>query len=349
MNILTGIKPTGRPHLGNYVGAIAPALEFQSFPHHQCTYFIADYHALVNHPSPQEMRSQTMDVALTWLACGLDPDQSVLYRQSDIAEIFELQWILTCFTAKGVLNRAHAYKAQVEKQHQNTSLLNPQSHIDDAITMGLFQYPVLMAADILVASPDLIPVGADQKQHVEIARDLAAKLHHHYQCDVFTIPEITITKPSTTSGTLVGLDGRKMSKSYNNHIPLFSGPAELKKMIRKIPTDSSASSDPKPTSGILYELAQAFYSPEHMKVITEQYQAGIGWGELKDQLAEQINTLFENSTERYHTLKDRPQYIEDILAHGAQKMRAKAKTLLDEIRSIIGISKSVPASTSSQI
>ena len=333
MIVLTGIKPTGRPHLGNYVGAIAPALELQKPTDHRCTYFIADYHALVNQPSPEMMARHSMDVAACWLACGLDPNQSVLYRQSDIPEIFELQWILTCFAPKGMMNRSHAYKAQ-KAQSQIGSNPSADNNADDNITMGLFNYPILMAADILIAHANLVPVGSDQQQHVEITRDLALKFHHHYQHNIFTIPEIKLAKDSRP---LVGLDGRKMSKSYQNHIPLFLSEAELKKLIAKIPTDSSSPTDPKPTSGTLYELYTAFATPEQINELNEQYQQGIGWGAIKQQLTAHLSHYFAAATARYHQINSKPDDIADILAHGAAQMRPSAQELLEQVKSIIGL------------
>ena len=325
MIILTGIKPTGVPHLGNYFGAIAPALAYQN--QHRCLFFIADYHALVNQPSAEQLARHSVEVAATWLACGLDPEHSLLYRQSDIPEIFELQWILTCFTAKGVLNRSHAYKAKLDQ--------NPPEHPDDGITMGLFNYPVLMAADILISQATCIPVGVDQQQHVEITRDLALKFHHHYGQDVFTIPELKLTPHRRP---VPGLDNRKMSKSYNNHIPLFLPMQQLQKLIAKIPTDSSTPTAPKPTTGVIYELHKALTSPEELAGLDDKLAQGCGWGELKEQLARKITHHFAEATERYHTYMNRPAEIEDILAQGAAQFRPAARKLLAQVKAVIGFS-----------
>lgn len=324
MIVLTGIKPTGRPHLGNYLGAIAPALSYQA--NSTCYYFIADYHALVSHPDPRAFASHSFEVATTWLACGLDPTKSLLYRQSDIPEIFELQWILSCFTAKGLLNRAHAYKAAIAD--------SPSHSPDDKITMGLFCYPVVMAADILVARSNLVPVGIDQKQHVEIARDIAKKFHHHYRKQVFTIPEIDIHQKKS----LVGIDGRKMSKSYGNHIPLFCSLAELKKRISKIPTDSSAATEAKPCEGTLYELYRAFSSPQELASLADLYASGTGWGQVKDMLGQQIANYFAEATDRYQQISADPSMVEDILQQSAKKVRNLARDVLGEVKEVIGIS-----------
>lgn len=326
MIILTGIKPTGVPHLGNYFGAIAPALAYQDLPDHRCLFFIADYHALVNQPSSELLARHSLEVAATWLASGLDPNQALLYRQSDIPEIFELQWILACFTAKGVLNRSHAYKAKLDQ--------NPPEHPDDGITMGLFNYPVLMAADILISQATWVPVGVDQQQHVEITRDLALKFHHHYGQDVFTIPQIKLTPDKRP---LPGLDGRKMSKSYHNHVPLFLPKPQLQKLIAKIPTDSSPPAEPKATTGVIYELHKALSSPDELAALDHQYAQGCGWGELKAQLAAKITHDFAQATERYHAFINRPTEIEDILAHGAAQLRPSARKLLEQVKSIVGL------------
>jgi len=237
LTLLTGIKTTGTPHLGNFAGAIRPAIEASRNPGVRAYYFLADYHALINVWDPDAMARSTLEIAAAWLALGLDPERCVLYRQSDIPEIFELTWMLSCLTAKGLMNRAHAYKAAVAENEAAGLAEDP----DRGITMGLYNYPVLMAADILMFKADRVPVGRDQLQHLEMTRDIAARFNHHFG-EHLALPEALI---QDESAVIAGLDGRKMSKSYGNVIPIFGTSKQLRKLIMRIKTDSSPPEAPK--------------------------------------------------------------------------------------------------------
>ncbi|MCP4414437.1 MAG: tryptophan--tRNA ligase, partial [Gammaproteobacteria bacterium] len=227
--VLTGITTTGTPHLGNYVGAIRPAIEASHNKNVTSYYFLADYHALIKNSNPKLLQQSTFEIAATWLACGLDPEKVVFYRQSDIPEIMELTWMLTCMSSKGLMNRSHAYKAIIQANEQNG-----KTDLEEGVTMGLFCYPVLMAADILMFKANKVPVGKDQIQHIEMARDMAQRFNHYYG-ELLVLPQSVIDQKSSV---LSGLDGRKMSKSYNNTIPLFLPEKKLRKMIMKIVTNS---------------------------------------------------------------------------------------------------------------
>jgi tryptophanyl-tRNA synthetase len=329
---LTGITTTGTPHLGNYVGAIAPAIaaskKNQSEPG-RFFYFLADYHALVKSNDAAKVRQSTLEIAATWLALGLDPEQVILYRQSDIVEIPQLTWVLTCQTAKGLMNRAHAYKAAVAENIQQ-GVKDP----DQGVTMGLFCYPVLMAADILIFNADRVPVGRDQIQHIEMARDIAGRFNHHYG-EHFTLPEAVINQQSET---LVGLDGRKMSKSYNNTIPLFADEKTLRKLINKIKTNSLPPEAPKKVEGCtLFAVYRAVAKDSEIKTMAQHYANGIGWGQVKETLFNYLNNKLAAPRTRYQELLANPQKIEDILQQGAKKARQYSAPFMHKIHSAVGI------------
>lgn len=325
--ILTGIKPTGRIHLGNYIGAIKPALELANQPDYQPAYFIADYHGLTKIHNGDEMRQLSYMNAATWLSLGLDPNQAIFYRQSDIPEIFELNWILSCFTSKGLMNRAHAYKAIVETNKESNK------DLDLGVHMGIFTYPILMAADILLFKTETVPVGKDQIQHVEIARDIAESFNNAYG-ETFLLPNYKVQE---STAVLPGLDGRKMSKSYNNTIPLFEEPKQLQKLINKIKTDSLPPEAPKdPDQSIIFTLYKEFASATEINDMKNQYVSGIGWGEAKKELFYVMNRFLEEPRERYKELMASPEKLEEILMYGADKARAVSVPLLKEVRRKIG-------------
>jgi len=325
--ILTGITTTGTPHLGNYVGAIRPAI--QSTKEHSDTFFfLADLHALIKCHEPEKIQQSTKEIAATWLALGLDPERSTFYRQSDIPQIPELCWFLNCMAAKGLMNRAHAYKASVQKNEEDGE------DSDFGITMGLFGYPVLMAADILMFNANSVPVGKDQIQHVEMARDIAARFNHNFK-SVFSLPE---AKVDDSVAVLQGLDGRKMSKSYNNTIPLFLTEKQLKKHINKIKTNLLEPGEPKdPDNSTVFQIWQAFASEQQATDMRKQFEEGIAWGEAKKQLFELINAEIGESRERYNDLMEKPKMIEDILQAGAEKARIHSSEVLRQARDAVGI------------
>jgi tryptophanyl-tRNA synthetase len=353
--ILTGITASGTPHIGNYIGAIKPAIALSQNPLHDCHYFVADYHSLVKLWDPVKRRQYIQEIAATWLALGLDIEKATLYKQSDVPETFEMYWILTSLAAKGLLNRAHAYKAlvaenlaQAEQEFKPESgknfgeiseknpEKNPEKNIDpdSGITMGLFNYPILMAADILTPFAEKIPVGKDQIQHIEITRDIAARFNHIYG-DFFTLPEALIDE---NVPILPGLDGRKMSKSYNNTIPLFAPEKELQKLINKIKTNSQPPEEPKDPEGCpLIQIYRSFATPENTKALTQRYAKGIGWGEVKKILFEEINTQLTPARIEYHKLMENPEKIEKALAYGAEKARKLAKEKLEQVKIKIGM------------
>jgi tryptophanyl-tRNA synthetase len=321
--ILTGIKPTGKIHLGNYIGAIKPALELAKLPDVQASYFIADYHGLTKIHDAEELGKLSYGIAATWLALGLNPEQVTFYRQSDIPELFELNWMLACLSPKGLMNRAHAYKALVD---ENKEANRDQ---DFGVNMGLFTYPILMAADILMFQTDLVPVGSDQVQHIEIARDLAESFNRTYG-ETFVLPEARIQEEMAV---LPGLDGRKMSKSYNNTIPLFEEPKSLRKLINKIKTDSLPPEAPKdPNTSILFALYKEFATPVEINTIRSQYADGIGWGDVKAELFRVMNQVLEEPREKYNELLASTEKIDAILLEGAEKARAISRPLLQEIK-----------------
>ena len=330
VRVLTGITPSGTPHLGNYVGAIRPAVAASRAPGVESFYFLADLHSLIKAQDPLRTQRSTLEIAAAWLACGLDPSKVWFYRQSDVPEITELTWYLTCVAGKGILNRAHAYKAAVDRNRA-------EGEDDDAgVSAGLFMYPVLMAADILIFNAQRVPVGRDQVQHIEMARDFGQRFNHVYGREYFVLPEAVVEEHVAT---LPGLDGRKMSKSYGNTIPLFASPAELKRLIFSIVTDSRAPGEPKDTAGsALFQLYQAFASPEDTAAFARAYADGIGWGEAKQQLLERVEREVAPLRERYLALVARPGDIEDILRDGARRLRERYATpLLAQLREAVGL------------
>ncbi|MFK3908113.1 tryptophan--tRNA ligase [Pseudomonas monteilii] len=329
--ILTGITTTGTPHLGNYAGAIRPAILASQQPGADSFYFLADYHALIKCDDPLRIQRSRLEIAATWLAGGLDPDKVTFYRQSDIPEIPELTWLLTCVSAKGLLNRAHAYKASVDKNLENGE--DP----DAGVSMGLYSYPVLMAADILMFNAHKVPVGRDQIQHVEMARDIGQRFNHLFGQgkEFFVMPEALIEE---SVATLPGLDGRKMSKSYDNTIPLFSSAKDMKDAISRIVTDSRAPGEPKdPDQSHLFTLYQAFSTPAQGGEFRQALLEGLGWGEAKQRLFQLLDSQLGEARERYHQLIERPADLEDILLVGAQKARRTASPFLEQLREAVGL------------
>jgi len=326
---LTGITTTGTPHIGNYVGAIRPGITASQDLSTQHFYFLADYHSLAKNEDPDKIVRSTLEIAAAWLALGLDTEHAYFYRQSDVPEILELTWILTGMTAKGLMNRAHSYKAAVDANVEGGG-----KDPDKGITMALFSYPVLMAADILMFKSTRVPVGRDQKQHVEMARDIAQRFNHHYG-DIFVLPEAVIGE---NTAVLKGLDGRKMSKSYNNTIPLFADEKRFRKLIMKIKTNSLEPGEPKDTEGsILFDMYQAFATPEETAEIAQRFADGIAWGEMKQLLFEYINDHIKPAREEYERLIADPAVVEAELQKGAQRARQIAVPYLDQIRDAIGI------------
>lgn len=326
--VLTGITTTGTPHLGNYVGAIRPAIEASKNSDDQSFYFMADYHALIKCTDPAAVQQSSKEIAATWLALGLDTDNAVFYRQSDVPEITELSWILTCLTGKGLMNRAHAYKAAAQA---NT---DAGEDTDKAIFMGLYSYPILMAADILMFQGSHIPVGRDQIQHVEMARDIAQRFNHIYG-ETFTLPEAVVDDNVAVLG---GLDGRKMSKSYGNTIPLFLPPKKLQKHINKIVTNLLEPGETKEIEGsTVFQIWEAFANPEQVDYMRQQYAEGIAWGQAKKELCALIDGQISEARDRYNTLMENGDEIEAVLQKGAVKARGYARPLLDEVRRKVGI------------
>ncbi len=326
---LTGITTTGTPHIGNYVGAIRPGIAASKDPSKKNYYFLADYHSLAKNEDPERIVQSTLEIAASWLALGLDTDNAVFYRQSDIPEIPELTWILHGMTAKGLMNRAHSYKASVQA-NMESGTKDP----DKGVTMAQYSYPILMAADILMFKSTKVPVGRDQKQHVEMARDIAQRFNHHYG-DVLVLPEPVIGE---TTAVLKGLDGRKMSKSYNNTIPLFAPGKRLRKLIMKIKTNSLEPGEPKdPSDSTLFDIYRAFATEEETAEIAEAYANGIAWGEMKQTLFEYIDSHIAPAREEYERLVANPGDVEAELRRGAERAREIATPYLAEIRNAIGI------------
>ncbi|NLN69655.1 MAG: tryptophan--tRNA ligase [Chloroflexi bacterium] len=324
---LTGIKPTGKPHIGNYLGMYRPALDLMQ--NYQGMYFVADYHALTTVHTPDTLRELVYEVAASWLALGLNPEEAIFFRQSDIPEIPEFTWILSCFTSKGLLNRAHAYKAAVD---ENLSLGRDS---DEGINAGLYNYPVLMAADILLYGSDVVPVGLDQKQHIEITRDIAEAFNRTYG-EVLKVPEGIIQENVMK---VPGIDGQKMSKSYNNTIPIFAPENEIRKQVMRIVTDSKRPEDPKdPQDNTLFTLLSFFASPERLEEIRQLYlHGGAAYGDLKKELAELILAHFANARDHYHELMHDRGYINDVLAQGAFRARQMGQPYLAAARKATGI------------
>ena len=328
--VLTGITTTGTPHLGNYVGAIRPAIAASERADVQSFYFLADFHALIKCHDPQLVHQSTREIAATWLALGLNTDNAIFYRQSDVPEIPELCWILTCMAAKGLMNRAHAYKASVDAN------LAAGDDPDFGITMGLYSYPILMAADILMFNANKVPVGKDQIQHIEMARDIAARFNHHYG-EHFVLPEAQVEEDVAV---LQGLDGRKMSKSYGNTIPLFLPEKQLKKSINKIVTNLLEPGQAKDAdTSTVFQIWQAFATREQTAQMRQAFAEGIAWGEAKKQLFELINSQVGEAREKYEALLANPTHIEEVLQAGAAKARAHSQPLLEKVREAVGIRK----------
>jgi tryptophanyl-tRNA synthetase len=337
--VLTGITTTGTPHLGNYVGAIRPAIAASRRDDVESFYFLADYHALVKCDDPARVARSRLEIAATWLALGLDTERAFFYRQSDIPEIPELTWLLTCVCAKGLLNRAHAYKAAVDRN------VAEGEDADAGINAGLYLYPVLMAADILVFNAHRVPVGRDQVQHIEMARDIAQRFNHLYgdayrrvtggDGDPFVLPEVVIEE---NVATLPGVDGRKMSKSYDNTIPLWLPREQLRKAILGVVTDSLRPGEPKdPATSNLFALYRAFASDAETAAMRDAFAAGIAWGEAKQQVFERIDAELAAPRARYEKLIADPAAIEDVLLAGARKARERSAALLAALREAIGL------------
>ena len=325
---LTGITTTGTPHLGNFVGSIRPSVAASKTPGVESFYFLANYHALIKCEDPERIQRSSLEIAASWLAAGLDPEQVAFYRQSDIPEITELTWLLTCTTGKGLLNRAHAYKAAQDK-NQATG-----QGADDGVTAGLFMYPVLMAADILLFKANKVPVGRDQIQHIEMARDMGASFNHLYG-EHFVLPEAAVDEHVAT---LPGLDGRKMSKSYDNTIPLFSSRAQLQKLIGAILTDSRAPGEAKEVEGsALFQMYQAFASESETAALRQQYADGIAWGDAKQVLFDCVDNAIAPMRAHYQELISNPARIEQTLLAGAERARTVATPLMRELRSAVGL------------
>jgi tryptophanyl-tRNA synthetase len=325
---LTGIKATGMPHLGNYIGAIKPAIDMANSGLYESYYFIADYHSLISIHDSKLMKSYTHEVAAAWLAMGLDPKMITLYKQSDVPEILELHWMISCFTIKGLMNRAHAYKAVVQDNEAN------ERDQDHGVNIGLYTYPILMAADIMILNADVVPVGADQLQHIEIARDIATAFNNNYG-NKLKLPKAIVREGNKL---LVGLDGRKMSKSYGNHIPLFSSEKELKKLINRITTDSSGPLEPKnPDDSLIFDFYSEFATAEQVEILRSWYLKGIGWGEAKMELLSVLNNTMSGPREIYAELMGNTSKIDRILEEGAAKVRPQARAMIEDLKQVIGV------------
>lgn len=332
--VLTGVTTTGTPHLGNYVGAIGPAIAASRESGVESFLFMADYHALIKCDDPARVARSRLEIAATWLACGLDPQRVTFYRQSDIPEIPELNWLLTCVTGKGLMNRAHAYKAATDANRADGV------EEDDGVTMGLFCYPVLMAADILMFNAHRVPVGRDQVQHIEMARDIASRFNHLYGQgrELFVLPQAQVDE---AVALLPGLDGRKMSKSYDNTLPLFQGGARaLRETVARIVTDSRAPGEPKETEGsALVAIHDALATPQERQAFHADLRAGLAWGEAKARTTALLEAHIAPMREQYEALMARPDNIEDILLDGARKARAVAAPFLQELRAAVGLGR----------
>ncbi|MDR0389030.1 MAG: tryptophan--tRNA ligase [Spirochaetaceae bacterium] len=325
---LTGIKPTGILHIGNYFGAIKPALNLAK--DYDARYFIADYHALNTMKDPKELASNIREVAAGWLAAGLDPEKVIFYRQSSVPETFELSTMLMAFTSKGLMNRAHAYKAAVQENSEKGE--DP----DAGVNMGLFTYPVLMAADILLFDSDVVPVGKDQVQHIEMAQDIAQAVNFNYKEEVLKIPRAAV---QDSVAVVPGLDGRKMSKSYNNTIPVFTPEKQLRKLIMRIVTNSQAVEEPKdPETSQIYLLYALFASQDEQAALASRYrQGGMGWGEAKEELFRVVNRELSPLRERFEAIMADPAALDKILEQGAEKARPIARATLKRLRKAAGI------------
>ncbi|WP_417226373.1 tryptophan--tRNA ligase [Amphritea sp.] len=326
--VLTGITTSGTPHIGNYLGAIKPAIEASLNSNNNSYFFLADFHALIKCHDPERVARSTREIAATWLALGLDIDKATFYRQTDIPEITELAWILTCMTSKGLMNRAHAYKGSVDVNRE------AGRQDDDDITMGLFSYPILMAADILMFNADIIPVGKDQIQHIEMARDIAGRFNHTYGT-LFNLPEAQVDEQTQL---IPGLDGRKMSKSYDNTIPLFSHSDDLYKLIKQIKTDALQPGEPKDAdNSTIFQLYSNFASPAEQAQMRTKFDNGIGWGDAKKELFEYLDSYLSHPREEYNRLMGDLGYVEEQLLKGADKARQFASPMLEKARVAVGI------------
>ncbi len=324
--ILTGITTTGTPHIGNFIGAIRPALEMSN-DYDDSFFFLADYHSIIKNNNTDEIKQSVKNIALAWLSCGLDPAKTIFYRQSDVPEILELTWILNCVTAKGLMNRAHAYKAAVSQNKDDA---------DKGINMGLFSYPILMAADILMFDSTHVPVGSDQNQHIEMTRDIATRFNHLYG-PLLTIPDSIIQDKEKV---VLGLDGRKMSKSYGNVIPLLESEKALKKSIMKIITNSLEPGEPKDSENCtVFDLYKNFASEDEILSLQKAYDEGISWGDAKEKLFHKVNSQLEPIRDKYDQLHQDKNYINDVLNDGAKKARSHAAEKISQIKEVIGISK----------
>ena len=324
--VLTGITTSGIPHIGNLAGAILPAIKASQNKSTESFLFLADYHSLIKNNDPELTHTSSFEIAACWLACGLDPDEVIFYRQSDIPHIMELTWILGCLTSKGLMNRSHAYKAAVAE--------NKEEDPDKGITMGLFNYPVLMAADILMFNADMVPVGQDQKQHVEMTRDIALRFNHHYG-EVFTVPDVSIEEDA---GTLPGIDGRKMSKSYKNVIPIFLNKDDLRKRIMKIKTDSKEPGEPKEIDdSSIFNIYRAFATEKLTNELSNKYDEGIAWGEAKELLFELLEEKISPLRKNYEVIIDDRAGLEKILLSGAEKALDVSTPIINEVRQAVGI------------
>jgi tryptophanyl-tRNA synthetase len=327
--VLTGITTTGVPHLGNLVGAVLPAIKASERKDTTSFLFLADYHSLIKNSDSELRHKSSFDIAACWLACGLDPKKVIFYRQSDIPHIFELAWILSCLASKGLLNRAHAYKAATTDNETNKT-----KDIDKGVNMGLFNYPILMAADILMFKADSVPVGQDQKQHIEMTRDIALKFNHHYG-DILTPPEAVIDEHT---GVLPGIDGKKMSKSYNNTIPVFNEEEELRKVIMKIKTNSLEPGEPKDSSDCnIFNIYKATSSIEKVDNLQKLYDEGIAWGEAKKILFEELNSFLRPFNNEYSKIIKDKSYVEKTLIEGSEKALSISDPIIKEVRQAIGI------------
>jgi tryptophanyl-tRNA synthetase len=325
---LTGIKPTGSLHIGNYFGAIKPALELAK--DYDARYFIADYHALNTMKNPAELQSCIREVAAGWLASGLDPDRVIFYRQSSIPEVFELATMLMAFTGKGLMNRAHAYKAIVQANNEKSS--DP----DAGVNMGLYTYPVLMAADIILFDSDVVPVGKDQVQHIEMAQDIARAVNANYRRDVLKVPQAAVREQAAV---VPGLDGRKMSKSYGNAIPLFADEKQLRKLIMRMVTNSQAVEESKdPDQSQIYLLYKLFASAEEQAALAARYRAGgMGWSEAKEELFRVVNRELAPLRGRFEAIIADGEGLDRVLARGAEKARPIAAATVTRFRRAAGI------------
>lgn len=326
--VLTGIKPTGSPHIGNYLGAIKPALNYLKRDDVLNYFFIADYHAHTAVKDPKVFKEYIYELAATWLACGLDPDRVIFYRQVDTPEVFELSWLLACHTPKGDMNRAHAYKALVQ---DNVEKGNKDP--DQGVNMGLYTYPILMAADILLYDANLVPVGKDQIQHVEIARSIAKRVNQLYKKEVLVEPQEMV---DDNVATIIGLDGRKMSKSYNNTIPLFVPEKKLRKLCMKITSDSTAPDAPKdPDKSLVFDFFKLFGTESETADFRAELERGISWGVAKEKLFEKINEEIKGPREKYDELMANKDVIDGYLKEGAVKAREHAGRTMKRVRNIL--------------